>query len=168
MNVMSRGRTIFWTVLRVAIVVLCVTWAVLQLHRWDHVLGSRIPAWLQIPGAVLLGAGAFAILLCGASLSTRGILEQRGDRLTPRSLETSGLFRYSRNPMSLGVVAFFAGLGLFRLSPFVLIFSVLLFLFLHLWVLYVEEPRLRNRFGQVYVEYERHTNRWLPTPQRRK
>jgi protein-S-isoprenylcysteine O-methyltransferase Ste14 len=161
-------RLVVSTLIRVAAAVICGAWLVLQLRRWDHLFRVAFPAWLRILGAVLICGSGVVVLLCGAALATRGILEQRGDRLTPRSLETSGPFRYSRNPMSLGVVVLFAGLGFFYLSPAIVVFSGSLFLLAHLWVVYVEEPRLTIRFGQSYLDYQQCTNRWLPAlPQRR-
>lgn len=161
---MSREqRLIAWTLIRVVGVVLLAAWLVLYLRRWDHLFRLSLPAWLRIPGAVLICAGAIAVLATAASLATRGILEQRGDRLAPRSLATSGPFQYSRNPMSLGVVVFFAGLGLFCLSPLMILFAALLFFLLHLLVVYVEEPKLRDRFGELYRQYEQRTNRWCPS-----
>jgi protein-S-isoprenylcysteine O-methyltransferase Ste14 len=158
---MSREtRFIVWTLARVVAVLTIAIWFVLHLRRWDHFFGLTFPSWLRIPGAVLAAGGGLLVLFSGASLATRGILEQPGDRLAPRSLSTGGLFRYSRNPMSLGVVVLFAGLGL-MMSPAILAFSGLLFLGLHLLVVYVEEPKLRNRFGQIYLEYEQRTSRWL-------
>jgi protein-S-isoprenylcysteine O-methyltransferase Ste14 len=153
---------VVWTLIRVAAAVACGAWVVLQLRRWDHLFHFALPEWFKIPGIILTCGGGIVVLLCGASLATRGIFEQRGDRLTPRSLETSGPFRYSRNPMSLGIVALFAGLGFFCLSLTIVVFSGLLFLLAHLWVISVEEPKLLARFGQVYRDYQRCTNRWLP------
>jgi protein-S-isoprenylcysteine O-methyltransferase Ste14 len=161
---MSREqRLIVWTVIRVAAAVFFAAWPVLYLRRWDHLFRFSLPAWLKMPGAVMICAGAIAVLATAVSLAPRGILEQSGDRLTPRSLAISGPFQYSRNPMSLGVVVLFAGLGLFCLSPFVLLFAFLLFILLHLLVVYVEEPKLRSRFGELYREYEQRTNRWCPS-----
>jgi protein-S-isoprenylcysteine O-methyltransferase Ste14 len=150
-----------WTMLRVAVVVSLVAWAVLYLRRWDHVLGVAIPAWLRIPGAALMCAGGFVVVWCAAALATRGILEQKGSRLLPRTLNVSGLFRFSRNPMSLAVVMLFIGLGLYCRSLSILLFSGFLFLALHLVVVYVEEPKLRERFGETYRAYEKRTGRWL-------
>jgi protein-S-isoprenylcysteine O-methyltransferase Ste14 len=161
---MSREqRLIVWTVTRVVVVVAFAVWLVLFLRRWDRLFRIALPAWLRIPGAVLICAGAIGVAVTAAALATRGILEERDDRLTPRSLATSGPFQYSRNPMSLGVVLIFAGVGAWCLSPSILLFSVMLFFLLHLLVVYVEEPRLRKRFWELYRDYERHTNRWCPS-----
>ncbi len=166
--IFRKRQLIVWTLIRVTIAVGCGAWLVLHLRGWDHFFGVRFPDWLRFLGAALLCGGASVVLWCGASLANRGMLEQRSDRLTPRSLETSGLFRYSRNPMSIGIVAFFAGLGLLYLSPTIVVFSGLLFLLAHLWVVYVEEPRLEDHFGQGYLDYQQGTNRWLPTLPRRR
>lgn len=161
---MSREqRIIVSIVIRVAAVVLIGCWLVLRLRRWDHFIGFTFAGWLRIPGVILMCAGGFVVLLCAASLATRGIFEQPEDRLAPASLATSGPFRYSRNPMSLAAVVLFAGLGLCSLSPAILLFAGLMFLLLHLLVIYVEEPKLRKHFGEAYLEYQRHTPRWLPS-----
>jgi protein-S-isoprenylcysteine O-methyltransferase Ste14 len=64
--------------------------------------------------------------------------------------------------MSVGVVVLMFGLGLYASSVSVLLFALGLFLFLHLVVVYVEEPGLERRFGESYREYKREVNRWWP------
>ena len=39
--------------------------------------------------------------------------------------------------------------------------------FCHLFVIGYEEPTLRRRFGETYVEYRRTVPRWIPRPARR-
>jgi protein-S-isoprenylcysteine O-methyltransferase Ste14 len=82
--------------------------------------------------------------------------------LLPREFAAFGPFRYVRNPMSLGVVVLMFGRGLDASSASVLLFALGLFLFLHLVVVYVEEPGLERRFGETYREYKREVNRWWP------
>ncbi len=85
-----------------------------------------------------------------------------GDRLFPKEFVAFGPFRYLRNPMSLGAVIFMVGLGLYESSVSILLFAAAMFLFLHLLVVYVEEPGLERRFGESYREYKRTINRWFP------
>ena len=166
---MSREiRLTVWTLIRVVTALLVAGWLVLHLRGWDHLFRIGVPVRTRLPGAALMCGGGLVVLLTAASLSTRGILQQRGDRLTPHSLATSGPFQYTRNPMSLGVVALFAGFGLYCLSASILLFSGFLFLLLHLLAVFVEEPRLKNRFGGTYQQYEQSTNRWLPTIRRKR
>jgi protein-S-isoprenylcysteine O-methyltransferase Ste14 len=49
-----------------------------------------------------------------------------------------------------------------ELSASILLFALVLFLFLHLLVVYVEEPGLESRFGEGYRAYKQSVNRWLP------
>lgn len=107
-------------------------------------------------------AGAVLVLYCGAILSTRGILS-RGDRLFPAEFVAFGPFRYARNPMSLGGVTLFLGLALVTQSVSVLLVTLLIFVVMHLNVVYVEEPGLEKRFGNSYRDYKRAVNRWLPS-----
>jgi protein-S-isoprenylcysteine O-methyltransferase Ste14 len=64
--------------------------------------------------------------------------------------------------MSLGAVAMMCGLGLFCRSISILIFSAILFVAMHGLVVLVEEPGLKRRFGQSYLQYKLKVNRWIP------
>jgi protein-S-isoprenylcysteine O-methyltransferase Ste14 len=64
--------------------------------------------------------------------------------------------------MSLGGVTLMTGLGLYESSVCILLLAAALFLFLHLLVVYVEEPGLERRFGESYRDYKRSVNRWWP------
>jgi len=66
-----------------------------------------------------------------------------------------------RNPMSLGAVTMTFGLALFC-RPI----SILLFLLIQMFVVFVEEPGLEKRFGESYLHYKLSVNRWLPTVRR--
>ena len=76
-------------------------------------------------------------------------------------LHTDRLFRYSRNPMYLGIT-----IGLFGVA---ILFSSLINFFIPLLFLYVmdrhfiarEEQALLLQFGEEYLEYKRKVRRWL-------
>jgi protein-S-isoprenylcysteine O-methyltransferase Ste14 len=159
---MKRQALVFWTLAKVAIVVLFVGWCALHLRGWDPYLGVSLPAWSRTPGLILLISGGSLVLACGGILSTRGILETHGDRFFPKEFVAFGPFRYMRNPMSLGAVILMLGLGLYESSVSILLLAWALFLFFHVVVVYVEEPGLEKRFGESYREYKRSVNRWLP------
>jgi protein-S-isoprenylcysteine O-methyltransferase Ste14 len=155
---MSRVAVVVWTILRVVAAVLLLGWAALHLRVLDHTFGVRLPEWFKPVGIVLLCVGAVVVLLCGGMLSTPGMI--------PTKFVVVGPFRYVRNPMSLGGVTMMCGLSLFCRSIPILLLSALLFLFMHIFVVFVEEPGLEKRFGASYVQYKRSVNRWLPTPPR--
>ena len=166
--IMQRRTIIFWILVRVAISVLIVCWSALHLRRWDPYLGVSLPAWSRTAGTVLILAGGVTVLACGGILSTLGIFSMPGERLPPRKFVAFGPFRHVRNPMSLGFVILMVGLGLYESSVSIVLFASALFLFLHLVVVYVEEPGLERRFGESYWEYKRSVRRWLPRVGRNK
>jgi protein-S-isoprenylcysteine O-methyltransferase Ste14 len=47
-------------------------------------------------------------------------------------------------------------------SSGLLLYWVIWFVTVNLFVIGYEEPALRRRFGQAYVEYTRQVGRWLP------
>jgi protein-S-isoprenylcysteine O-methyltransferase Ste14 len=152
---MNRVPVVIWTLLRVVAAVLLVGWAALHLRVLDGVFGVRRPEWLEPAGVVLLFVGGVAVLRCGGMLSTPGIV--------PTEFVVRDLFRYLRNPMSLGAVTMMLGLALFCRSISIMLSSALLFLFIHIFVVFVKEPGLERRFGGSYLQYKLSVNRWLPT-----
>ncbi|MFQ6111309.1 MAG: methyltransferase family protein [Nitrospinota bacterium] len=82
----------------------------------------------------------------------------------PRKLVLSGPYLYVRNPMILGNLTTILGEALYFDSLSILLYLIILWPIAHLFVLGVEEPQLRARFGQDYLHYAEVTPRWLPRP----
>jgi protein-S-isoprenylcysteine O-methyltransferase Ste14 len=105
--------------------------------------------------------GAFGVLLLLASRAFR----QHSTTINPygkaTTLVSSGPFRYSRNPIYVGlllvVVGFFVALN----SAWQLAAAVLLLLLLHFGVVLREERFLAAAFGDEYRDYTRRVRRWL-------
>lgn len=153
---MHRTLIVLWTITRIVAAVLLLGWASLYLRRLDPpVTGLVLPEWLKPAGILLLLTGGAVVLLCGRMLSTPGII--------PTNFVALGPFRYTRNPMSLGLVTTMLGLALCCRSISILLFSGILFLILHGIVVLWEEPFLEKRYGESYVQYKHSVNRWLPT-----
>lgn len=80
----------------------------------------------------------------------------------PAEFVATGLFRYVRNPMYCGALLMLASeVVLFRSLP-LLIYAFFLWLALHTFLVIVEEPQLKRRFGATYLEYLATTPRWIP------
>jgi protein-S-isoprenylcysteine O-methyltransferase Ste14 len=140
------------------------------------VVAGVLPWWisrwrLQPP---LLGFAAFRAL--GALLIVAGIpvildsfarfaLQGQG---TPapvfptRHLVVTGLYRYVRNPMYVGVLALIFGQGLLLGNVRVLDYGVLIWLAFELFVVGYEEPTLRRTYGAEYDVFCKHVSRWIP------
>ncbi len=84
----------------------------------------------------------------------------------PKKLVVRGLYRYTRNPMYVGVLTAILGWAVAFQSRNVLVYALIVFSFFHLFVLLYEEPHLRRVFGDEYDLYCARVNRWLPGSKR--
>jgi len=80
----------------------------------------------------------------------------------PRSLVMRGPYRVVRNPMAVGFLLIFVGEAIAFGSPEILAYAALLFLAIHLFIVLVEEPGLKRRFGAPYTAYLESVPRWCP------
>jgi protein-S-isoprenylcysteine O-methyltransferase Ste14 len=85
----------------------------------------------------------------------------------PKRLVAHGLYKYTRNPMYIGVLLIIAGWAVFFQSRQILIYGAAVAVFFHLFVLLVEEPMLKRKFGESYVAYCKDVRRWLPKLRRK-
>ncbi len=77
------------------------------------------------------------------------------------SLVTSGPFRFSRNPMYLGIVVMLLGIALWLGSWPMLIAPAGFFVFMSLVFIPYEEQRLLETFGDAYASYAQRVRRWI-------
>jgi protein-S-isoprenylcysteine O-methyltransferase Ste14 len=82
----------------------------------------------------------------------------------PSELVRWGLYTRTRNPMYLMYALVIAGEALAWRSFWVLAYALVFWLLAHLFVVRVEEPGLRARFGAAYDDYCAHVPRWIPRP----
>jgi len=80
----------------------------------------------------------------------------------PKELVASGLYRYVRNPMYVGVLSVIFGHILWFGYWNLLIYALIIFTAFHLFVTQYEEPNLKRRFGASYEEYLNKVPRWIP------
>lgn len=84
-----------------------------------------------------------------------------GMKTLPERLVTGGPYAWTRNPMYLGHLIFLAGLALTLRSELAVVIAVASAVFFHLRVR-KDEKRLRELFGEPYVEYCGRVKRWIP------
>ncbi len=79
----------------------------------------------------------------------------------PEKLVTGGLFRYTRNPMYLGLTVFLTGAWLLLgvLSPLGMVLAFLLIA--DRWYIVHEEQKQTAVFGKAYKSYQAKTPRWI-------
>ena len=114
----------------------------------------------QYLGATLFLIGLVIMLEC----IIRFAIEGRGT-LSPadptKKLVTKGLYRFSRNPMYVGVMLILIGEAVFFESYSLWIYLLCIFLAFNLFIFLIEEPRLRKDFGVEYEQYCKKVRRWI-------
>ena len=131
-----------------------------------YVLGGDLSS-LQRPSPVQLYAG-LAILLIGLAIMLRCILQfalEGQGTISPvdptKRLVARGLYKYSRNPMYVGVMLILIGEAIMAQFLPLWIYLVVVFICFNLFILLHEEPRLRRDFGEEYLDYCRSVRRWI-------
>jgi protein-S-isoprenylcysteine O-methyltransferase Ste14 len=131
------------------------------LLTYGRILPPLPVAPLRYLGTAVLVLGVLIYLWCAAEFVVRG----RGTPSPtdpPRELVVSGLYRFSRNPMYVGVASVLFGIALYSGSAEVLVYAVWVLTGFHLRVVYYEEPTLERCFGHSFRRYCREVPRWLP------
>jgi len=119
-----------------------------------------------LPAAAQWALGA-ALILPGAALALWCVWLFRRSRTAVEpwrpstALVTEGPYRWSRNPIYVGLVAVFLGTACAVDSLWLLALAPLLVLALDRGVIAREEPYLERRFGEGYRTYCDHVRRWL-------
>jgi protein-S-isoprenylcysteine O-methyltransferase Ste14 len=104
---------------------------------------------------------------CGLALAASGVFsfKKAGTAIKPFEpstvLVTNGLYRFTRNPMYLGLVILLIGVASYlgSLTPYVVI--PVFFLTMQQCFIKHEEAFLENIFGQEYLDYKDKVRRWL-------
>ena len=76
-------------------------------------------------------------------------------------LETSGIYRYVRNPLYSGIGSILIGIGFSTNQIVFLIASVIWFLLIN-FICKKEEIELAKKFGERYLEYKKKTPKFIP------
>ena len=79
----------------------------------------------------------------------------------PEKLVTGGLFRFTRNPMYLGLTILLTGVWVLLGSVSPGIFVLAFLLIADRWYITYEEAQLLAVFGAKYVAYQAQTSRWI-------
>ena len=79
----------------------------------------------------------------------------------PRSLVSSGPYRFSRNPMYVGVCLILLGWAMAFRSSGLLLYALIVMLAFHLRVVFGEEPWLARTHERKWNEYRARVPRWI-------
>lgn len=77
------------------------------------------------------------------------------------SLQVSGIYSFTRNPMYLGLLFLYSGIGLLAGSWWTFILIPLLIVVISNYVIKGEENYLERTFGQSFLDYKIKVRRWI-------
>lgn len=133
--------------------------------------GALLQDWLQplvIPlDPFLRWTTGIATALGGVSLvlNARLWFSRTGQHPAPwlpsPQLLVQGIYRYTRNPMYLGLTAFQLGIGIAAANAWIALLSPLSLLIVHYLAVRPEEAYLTEKFGNAYLDYARSVRRYL-------
>lgn len=151
-------KTAAFTVLVPGTVVGLVPRVLARYDRESPTLDSR-PA--QLVGFVSFAVGSLLYLHTAFRFSSEG-----GGTPSPHDepddLVIGGVYRYTRNPMYVGVLLCIVGQAVRYRSLHVCWWGLVCWLGFHRRILEYEEPHLREKHGAAYEAYVERVPRWLP------
>ena len=133
-------------------------WVILRFHESQE---FPLGPFFSILGGTLILSGA-TVIFSGASYLTR-----RGDGTPfpfapPKRMVVSGPYAHIQHPMLAGLLLMLLGEASWFQSLSLGLYTGVAFGFAHLFVIFREEPGLKERFGEDYHAYQAATPRWFP------
>jgi protein-S-isoprenylcysteine O-methyltransferase Ste14 len=124
-------------------------------------VADRLASFSARPlGVLVFSAGVFVLVWCTVVfyVSGRGTLAPWSP---PKLLVAVGPYRFSRNPMYLGVTLILIGWAALFRSGTLIVYAAIVLLAFHIRVIAGEEPWLARTFGADWQSYRARVPRWL-------
>lgn len=115
-------------------------------------------------GARMIGVIIMIINLIPGLAAVRNMLAAKTS-LNPHrpttALVFTGPYRFSRNPMYIGLTLLYAGLVTYLQLPWGLVLLPVVIWLITIWVIVPEEKYLEQKFGAEYSKYKSMVRRWI-------
>jgi protein-S-isoprenylcysteine O-methyltransferase Ste14 len=139
-------------------------WILSNYHKPIGIDGWKYAGYIfLIAGSVLFLCSITAFFLHGKGTPALWLLKPLkflvGDE--PKELVDKGIYKFTRNPMYLGVLGVLLGLTLLNDSLAMLYYFITVFFIFNMVVLLLEEPRLMELHGQKFENYKKKVPRWF-------
>lgn len=122
-------------------------------YSWFTEQIIQIIGWLMLASGVLL-----LVTSLWRFLTSRNTLIP----IKPaQSLQTSGIYAITRNPMYLGLLCIYCGMAIFKGNLWTFIMVPVVVSIVQLYVIKKEENYLMRAFGDTYADYLKKVRRWI-------
>jgi len=119
------------------------------------------PPWPISVAILVAGVIAFMALAGGAVRRFRGAGTTENPFRPSTALVFDGPYRFTRNPMYVGMAAVYVGLAFVLGLMWAFVFLPFVILAVDRLVIAREERYLERKFGQEYVKYKGRVRRWV-------
>lgn len=141
----------------IALLVACAMWGIAALAP-----GLELPALIRMVTAV-------TVALTGIGFGVAGIVSFRQAKttvnphkpMTTTALVCTGIYKFTRNPMYLGLAFFLVAWAVFLSSAWALLGLPAFIFYLNRFQIAPEERVLSTKFGADYSAYQSKVRRWL-------
>ena len=125
-------------------------------------LGSIRLGWLNQAIGPLLTVGGLSLVVWSVYIQYTLGKGTPAPKVATLRLVTQGPYAYTRNPMTLGALLMYLGIGGWMGSGVVIALTLLVFSSLLAYIYIHETGELAERFGPEYLEYRKRTPFLLP------
>jgi len=148
-----------WQTTDVMIIVTLITGFILNnyIFSFPELFTSRsLQYWV---GGFFVATGVSIIIL--AKIEFKNMGQPSGPGKPTTKVVDSGIFKFSRNPLYLGIILTLIGLGVLSSNLWYVVLSLPLGLLIHYVLIIPEERYLTELFGWDYQLYAKNVRRWL-------
>ena len=129
---------------------------------------SRETASLEIDSEIKLLASSFMFIL-GVCIAVAGIVSFRKAKTTVNPLKPEeathlvvvGIFKYTRNPMYLGMLSVTIGMLIKLSNPWAVVMVLVFYFYINRYQIIPEERAMQKLFGDQFTGYAKRVRRWL-------
>jgi protein-S-isoprenylcysteine O-methyltransferase Ste14 len=154
----ERGAAVRFPPPLVPLIAIAVGWGT------DSLAGSIIPSSIDrtsglVAGGILLALG-LALVLSAMQLFRHSGQDPAPWKSTPEIIG-GGVYRWTRNPMYLGMGVLQAGIGLLAGNLLIVALVPVTWFVIYLIAIRHEEAYLEKKFGSSYLNYKESVRRWI-------
>ena len=119
--------------------------------------GRIRPSWFNQALGLVLTVGGLSLVIWSVNVQHTFGKGTPVPKVATQRLVTNGPYAYTRNPMTLGALLMYLGIGVWMGSGVVIILTVIVFSGLLAYIYIHEAHELTGRFGNEYLEYKKRT-----------
>jgi protein-S-isoprenylcysteine O-methyltransferase Ste14 len=129
-------------------------------------IARRLP-WQLLDNERLAAVIGLGLIACGAAVAAAGVWQFRRSRTTvlpfggTSCIVEAGVYRWTRNPMYVGMALAYGGGALLINSAWCLALLPVAILLVQVLAIRHEERYLASKFGEGYERYRSRVRRWL-------